>query len=119
MQKFDLNKEKGTLNESISRSIASWTKTLLKYMYGKDAHLVVNLNEEDEEVNTTRFVIKGEFKDVKSYAKAVVAMKEFLDAYLEFGDPHPQTAKKRTELRTHVANFENTTGLTWPFKDED
>ena len=46
-------------------------------------------------------------------------MKEFLDAYLEFGDPHPQTAKKRAELRTHVANFENTTGLTWPFKDED
>lgn len=118
MEKLHSNSKKNSLNESFSRSMANWTKTLLKYMYGKDANLVVNLNEEDE-VNSTRFVIKGEFKDVKVYAKAVVAMKQFLDAYLEFGDPHPQTAKKRAELRTHVANFENTTGLVWPFKDED
>jgi hypothetical protein len=114
---IDLERAKVTLNETWNEMVGSWTKTLLKYMYGKDVNMVANLNEED--VATTKFVIRGKYKDVKAYAKAVAAEKEFLDAYKEFGDNHPHTAKKREELRADVSNFETVTGITWPFKDED
>jgi len=113
---IDLERAKVTLNETWNEMLGSWTKTLLKYMYGKDVNVVANLNEEDAK---TQFVVRGKYKDVKAYAKAVAAEKEFLDAYREFGDNHPQTAKKRQELRADVSDFEMVTGLTWPFKDED
>tara|TARA_R100001509_G_C4840307_1_gene206404 strand:+ start:273 stop:623 length:351 start_codon:yes stop_codon:yes gene_type:complete len=113
---IDLEKAKVTLNETFSELIGTWTKTLLKFMYGKDVNLVANLNEEEV---SNRFVIKGKYKDVKAYAKAVSAQKDFLDAYKEFGTNHPQTQKKRHELRADVSSFETITGLSWPFKDED
>jgi hypothetical protein len=50
---------------------------------------------------------------------AVTAEKEFLDAYRDFGTDHPQTQKKREELRNKVDDFEQITTLKWPFKDED
>jgi len=113
---IDLERAKVTLNESWNEMIGAWTKTLLRHMYGKDVQVVANLNEEE---NNKQFVIRGKYKDVKAYAKAVAAEKEFLDAYKEFGDDHPQTQKKRQELRAEVSNFEMVTGITWPFKDED
>ncbi len=114
---IDLERAKVTLNETWSEMLGSWTKTLLKYMYGNDVNVVANLNEEDQ--STTKFKITGKYRDVKAYAKAVAAEKQFLDAYREFGDSHPQTEKKRAELRTDVQNFESVTALKWPFKDED
>lgn len=114
---IDLERAKTTLNETWSEMLGSWTKTLLKYMYGDDVNIVANLNEEEQ--STTKFKITGKYQDVKAYAKAVAAEKEFLDAYREFGNNHPQTAKKRAELRADVSNFESVTTLKWPFKDED
>ena len=113
---IDLERAKVTLNETWNEMLGSWTKTLLKYMYGSDVNVVANLNEEE---STTKFKIMGKYQDVKSYSKAVAAQKEFLDAYKEFGSEHPQTTKKREELRADVSNFERLTGLSWPFKDED
>lgn len=113
---IDLEKAKRRLNETEAEAIGWWTKQLLRYMYGNDVKLIANLNEED---SSKTFTIKGQYKDVKAYAKAVAAQKEFLDAYIEFGTDHPQTAKKRAELRGNVSTFENTTGLQWPFRDED
>ena len=113
---IDLERAKVALNESWNEMLGAWTKTLLRHMYGKDVKMVANLNEQEK---NTEFVIKGKYKDIKAYAKAVSAEKDFLDAFKEFGDHHPQTEKKRHELRSDVSNFERVTGLTWPFKDED
>ena len=44
---IDLEKAKVTLNETWNEMLGSWTKTLLKYMYGKDVNVVANLNEEE------------------------------------------------------------------------
>ena len=74
---IDLERAKVTLNETWNEMLGSWTKTLLKYMYGKDVNVVANLNEEE---SSTKFKIMGKYQDVKSYAKAVAAQKEFLDA---------------------------------------
>ena len=112
---IDLEKLKTQLNETTYEATAWWTKKLLKLLYGKDVQVVANVNEDKEEPD---FIVKGKYKDVKSYAKAVVAEKEFLDAYRQYGTDHPQTEKKRYELRSKVDDFEQTTGLIWPFKDE-
>ena len=77
---------------------------------------ITNLIKEDDEPN---FIIRGRFRDVKAYASAIVKEKDYLDAYVEFGKEHMQTAKAREYLRSSVAEFESATGLKWPFIDEE
>ena len=45
--------------------------------------------------------------------------KDYLDAVVNHGYEHMQTAKAKQRLDTAVRNFELTTGLVWPFKDEE
>jgi hypothetical protein len=121
----DFRKENILLNEAgILSALGSWTKTILKHMYGKDVKMVGNVSvdsitslirEEDE----PNFIIRGRYRDVKSYASAIVKEKDYLDAYAEFGKGHLQTVKAREHLRSAVAEFESATGLKWPFIDEE
>ncbi len=121
----DFRKEKILLNESFLKMLGHWTKKILKHMYGKDVKMVgdissmealTNLVTEDKE---PQFVIRGKYGDVEAYAKAIMEQKRYLDAYMEFGKDHPQTAKARANLRTAVTKFESALGLRWPFKDEE
>jgi len=116
---IDLSK-KQMLNESFVKMLGTWSKTLLKYMYGDDVQVVANVNEEEEEtMNAPKFTIRGKQRDVKAYASAIVREKEYLDALVQYGKDHPQSAKARELLDIAVQNFEQTTGLVWPFKDEE
>jgi hypothetical protein len=114
--------KKRQLNETYSEMLASWTKTMLKFMYGDDVTVVANVNEEEGDESKVdsqvKFLIKGEHKDVKSYSVALVRQKQYLDAYVEFGKEHPQAIKLREMLNNAIGEFESTTGLIWPFKDE-
>jgi len=111
---------KKLLKESYMEALGAWSKTLLKWMYGDDVQMVANLNEDDEEVvQGPKFIIRGKHRDVKSYADAIVSEKNYLDAYSQHGKDHLQTAKARERLNTAVRKFEATTGLLWPFKDEE
>ena len=92
---------KKLLTESWMRAMASWDKTFLKYL----------------EDNTLKFIIRGEQKDVQAYAKAIMAEKEDLDAYIQFGEDHFQSKKKKALLDQAVSYFEQTTGIRWPFQD--
>ena len=121
---IDLRKENILLQErGILTAIGSWTKTILKHMYGKDTKMVGNVSlsditriiNEDDEPN---FIIRGKYRDVKAYATAIVREKEYLDAYVEYGKDHPQTVKARANLQPAISEFETATGLKWPFKDE-
>ena len=85
-------------------------------MYGKDVNMVANLNEEEQSL---KFIIRGEFKDVKAYAKALFAEKDYLEAYAQFGKDHPMTNKQRIVLDQAVQDFENKPESRGPFKDED
>tara|TARA_R100001082_G_scaffold111108_2_gene93416 strand:+ start:1511 stop:1861 length:351 start_codon:yes stop_codon:yes gene_type:complete len=113
---IDLSERK-LLKETYMEMLGAWSKTLLKLMYGDDVQVVANVNE--EEVSNPKFVIRGKHKDVKSYAQAIVAEKEYLDAFSQYGKEHMQTVKAREILNTAVDNFESNTGLLWPFKDEE
>tara|TARA_R110002153_G_scaffold118105_4_gene262817 strand:+ start:1095 stop:1391 length:297 start_codon:yes stop_codon:yes gene_type:complete len=96
------------------KAFGAWNKTLLKYIYGKDVDMVANLNEE----NAMDFVIRGEVEDVKAYAGAIMAEKNYLEAYTQFGKDHPMTTKHRVVLDQAVQTFEQKTGIKWPFVDE-
>lgn len=111
---IDLSERK-LLKETWMEMLGSWSKSLLKMMYGDDVQVVANVNEDE---SGPKFIIRGKHKDVKSYAQAIVAEKGYLDVYSRYGKKHFQTVKAREELDTAVQNFENTTGLLWPFKDE-
>ena len=123
------NETKVLLNESWREMLGSWSKTILKLMYG-DTPMVATLDGStpsglvsehgtEDEGEGRKFVIRGKYKDVESYANAISAQKNYLDAYVEYGAEHPQTAKQRAFLKTAIQKFESTTGLDWPFIDEE
>ena len=114
---IDLTK-KNQLNESWLRMIGSWSKTLLKQMFGNDFNLNMSLKEEDED-NKLKFIIRGEAEDIKAYADALFSEKNYLEAYAQFGKDHPMTSKQRVVLDQAVSQFEAKTGIKWPFTDED
>ena len=118
---------KQPLNESWLSMLGSWSKSLLKHMYGDGVQVMANVTqptitslvkEEDVELSSN-FILRGKYSDVKSYAEAIVREKEYLDAIMEFGKEHPQTTKAKERLDTAVYRFESVTGLRWPFKDEE
>ena len=114
--KIDLTRDPRLLTESWMKAFGAWNKTLLKYIYGKDVNTIANLNENEQEL---KFVIRGDVQDIKSYANAIMAEKNYLEAYSQFGKDHPMTNKQRGLLQMAVQKFEFKTGIRWPFVDED
>lgn len=130
MKKIDFTNKKQLLTESWLKLFGTWNKTLLKYIYGKDVNMTAELGAhkmltnlvregEDEEEPKLKFVIRGEQQDVEAYAKAIFAEKDYLDHFVRYGADHPQSQKSKEKLDQAVDHFEQVTGITWPFKDED
>ena len=128
--KIDFTNKKQLLTESWLQWFGEWNKEFLKYVYGKDVNMVANLGahkmltnlvneQDDEEGQKLKFVIRGEVEDVKAYSKAIMAEKHYLDHFVRYGVDHPQSLKSKELLDQAVSHFEQTTGITWPFKDED
>ena len=113
---IDFTKKK-QLNESWLRMIGSWSKSLLRQMFGKDFSLSMSLKEEEAD-NKLKFIIRGEAEDIKAYADALFMEKQYLEAYSQFGKDHPMTSKQRGLLQVAVQKFEDKTGIRWPFDDE-
>ena len=111
--------KKNLLTESWMRTLADWNKTFLKYLYDNDVTLTADLKESEDEKQSLKFVIRGEVQDVQAYAKAIMAEKHYLDFYIKNGPEHPQSQKSKELLDQAVAHFEEVTGITWPFKDEE
>jgi hypothetical protein len=128
--KIDFTNKKQLLTESWLQWFGEWNKEFLKYVYGKDVNMVANLGadkmltnlvkeQDSEEGQKLKFVIRGEVEDVKAYSKAIMAEKKYLDHFVHYGADHPQSLKSKELLDQAVSHFEQTTGITWPFKDED
>ena len=93
----DFTKNNKLLTEAgILSALGSWTKSILRHMYGKDVKMVGDINSvadlaniisEDEEPN---FVIRGKYRDVKAYATAIVREKEYLDAVVKSNSERPE-----------------------------
>jgi len=119
--------KKHLLTEGWLRTFGNWNKTLLKYIYGDDVQMTADVNavgwmdkylqEDNDSENEIKFVIRGEYKDVKAYASALVAEKNYIDALVQYDDNHPHSVKTKIVLDQAVQEFQNTTGIKWPFAD--
>ena len=119
--------KKHLLTEGWLRTFGNWNKTLLKYIYGDDVQMTADVNavgwmdkylqEDNDSENEIKFVIRGEYKDVKAYASALVAEKNYIDALVQYDDNHPHAVKTKIILDQAVQEFQNTTGIKWPFAD--
>jgi len=125
--KIDFTNKKQLLTESWLQWFGEWNKEFLRYVYGKDVNMtaelgahkiLTNMMEEEEDGQKLKFVIRGEIEDVKAYSKAIMAEKEYLDCYVRYGVKHPKSQKMKELLDQAIVGFEQTTGITWPFKDE-
>lgn len=123
---IDFTNKKKLLTESWMRAMADWNKTLLKYLYGKDVTMTADVSahknlfkEEEDDGQSLKFVIRGEIEDVRAYSRAIMAEKDYLDHFMKHGSDHPRSQKSKELLDQAVANFEEVTGITWPFKDEE
>lgn len=114
MFEIDFTKKK-QLNESLLKWWGFWNKKLLRHIYGDDVNVVANLNEENGE--SLHFSIKGEYEDVKAYARALKAESDHLRAYVDKGKNAPETKEAKIEADDASKDFTNKTGLPWPFKD--
>ena len=124
---IDFTKKK-LLTESWLRMFGEWNKEFLRYVYGKDVKMHAQLGahqmmgnlvkEEEDDSQKLKFVIRGEQQDVEAYGRAIFAEKEYLDCYVQYGADHPKTQKMKEVLDQAVDHFEQTTKITWPFKDE-
>ena len=119
--------KKQLLNESWLKMFGEWNKHMLKYIYGDDvkmraqldAHKLIYEDDEEKSVNTLEFSIVGEERDVKAYANAIMSQKNYLDVYVDLGPDHMQTRKQKELLNQAIHQFEQTTGITWPFTTEE
>ena len=119
--------KKQLLNESWLKMFGEWNKQMLKYIYGDDvkmraqldAHKMIYEDEEESTDNQLSFSIVGEEADVKSYANAIMMQKNYLDSYVNHGAEHMQTKKQKELLDQPIPQFEQTTGITWPFTTEE
>jgi hypothetical protein len=113
---INFNKNPKLLTESWLNNFGEWNKFLLDYIYGKDTKDVYMIKEEEQ---VLKFNVKGTVKQLRSYADALFSEKDYLEAYAQFGKDHPMTNQRRVILQQAVGQFEQTTGITWPFSDED
>ena len=56
---------------------------------------------------------------IKFFEIPTEAEKNYLDDFIRYGAEHPKSQKTKELIDQAVDNFEQTTGITWPFKDEE
>jgi len=92
---------KKQLDESFLRLFGWAVQKILKRMFG------------GEEIPVS---IRGSSSEVKSFARTLDREKRYMDAYLKYGLGNSETYDKKYALDAAVKQFEQTTGLKWPFK---
>ena len=60
--------------------------------------------------------VKGTPSEIRAFAKTLERDRRFIDAFSKHGLNDPKTHQSKHRLKDAVANFENETGLKWPFK---
>jgi hypothetical protein len=89
------------LDESFLRMFGFWTKKILNYMFGGTGVPVT---------------IKGNKRDVESFAKTIGREKKYMDSIRQYGLDNPKTFKNKSKLERATSDFTRKTGLKWPFK---
>tara|TARA_Y100000593_G_scaffold4019_1_gene7931 strand:- start:62863 stop:63204 length:342 start_codon:yes stop_codon:yes gene_type:complete len=92
----------GQLNESFLKMFGSFVKTAMRYVFGDDVAIPVN--------------VKGTKRQIGDFAKVLGKEKRYLQAYQKYGLDNPMTHRNRASLNSAIKNFERSTKIKWPFK---
>jgi hypothetical protein len=98
---LDELKEK-KLEESFLAMFGGLVKMVLTRMFGSGV--------------TSNIKIKGNKRDVMNFGHAVTREAKYMRAIKKHGLNDPRTYKNKVKLQRAVTNFEQSTGLKWPFK---
>jgi len=99
---IDLTKT-NRLDESFLAMFGGAIKMILKRMFGSDIFL-------------PDMKITGSPQQVESFARALAGEKRYYDSYVRYGLNDPRTYQDRYALDNAVRQFENNTGLKWPYR---
>ena len=100
---IDLNAAaNGDLIESFLKMFGNVVKTAMRYVFGDEVSVPVN--------------VKGTKKQISDFARVLGKEKRYLSAYQRYGLDNPITHRNRARLNTAVKNFEKSTMIKWPFK---
>lgn len=99
---IDLNR-KGKLNESFLAMFGGAIKMILQRMFGQNVFL-------------PDLKITGSPQQIDSFTRALAGEKRYFDSYVRYGLNDPRTYDDRYRLENSVRQFENDTGIKWPFK---
>jgi hypothetical protein len=97
--------KEGKLNESFLTMFGGAIETLLTHMFG---HTDVTA--------PMGAVVRGTPSQVAAFGDTLSQEKKYMQTFLKHGLNDPRSFRSRHELESAVANFENETGIKWPFK---
>ena len=92
----------GQLNESFLKAFGSFVKVAMRYVFGDNVAVPVN--------------VKGTKRQISDFAQVLGREKRYLQAYQRYGLDNPLTHRNRASLNSAVRNFERSTKIKWPFK---
>ena len=120
---IDLSDKDKLLNEDYLKAVGYWSKFLLNRMFGDDTKMVGTVSPgqamkyiSEDDGQEQDVVIRGKYRDVKSYAQALGREKDYIIAIEKYGEDHMATKKAKAELDMATNHFERLTGIKWPFK---
>ena len=62
------------------------------------------------------FLVKGNKKQIKAFAKALVHEKDYYKHYKKYGLDDPKTYRSKYRLKLAIKKFERKTGIKWPLE---
>ena len=93
---IDLNAHaNGELNESFIKMFGNFVKVAMRYVFGDNVAIPVN--------------VKGTKRQIGDFANVLGKEKRYLQAYQKYGLDNPMTHRNRASLNSAVRNFEKST----------
>ena len=97
---FDFSKE-SRLNESFIATFGITLKQLLRKMFGGEK---------------VPIIVKGNPRQIRAFAKALVREKDYYSVYKKYGLNDPRTYRSKYRLKRAIHDFERKTRIKWPLK---
>ena len=89
------------LNESFIATFGITLKQLMKKMFGGEK---------------VPIIVKGNPRQIRAFAKALVHEKNYYKVYKKYGLNDPKTYRSKYRLKRAIHDFERKTGIKWPLK---
>jgi hypothetical protein len=84
--------------------------------YNKFSDLVQKALKKYMGFDVPKIKIKGKPADVRAFHDAIKKEAEYMRNYVGLGEDDPDVQRSKAEAKSAIEEFEQRTGLRWPFK---